>query len=80
VARKQLVPPPFPAVCGRAWDAFGELDRWRPAGAFNLSPITLHDLEAYERRFGDALGAADCAWIKMIDFERLAAAAPASSS
>lgn len=53
-----------------AWAAFLDLDRWRGVGMTGLAPLTLHDVDAYERRYGVAL---DADLMKRLDFARLAA-------
>ena len=43
--------PPLPAAFRPLWDAFMELHRWRGVGAMSMAPLTLHDIEAWERRY-----------------------------
>lgn len=41
-----------------------------------LAPLTLHDLDAYERRYGIAIAPEDADVLKRLDFVRLNAARP----
>jgi len=68
--------PPLPADGAWLWDVFLDLDRWRGVGMMGLAPLTLHDLDAYERRYGLALSPEDADLLKRLDLVRLAAAQP----
>lgn len=50
-ARKELVGPPLPGEWVPLWDAFLELHRWRGVGGMGSAPLTLRDIEVWERRF-----------------------------
>lgn len=58
------------------WAVFCDLDRWRGAGMMGLAPLTLHDLDAYERRYGIPIPPEDADLVKRLDLVRLAAARP----
>ena len=75
-ARAQLIGPPLPPDGAWLWGVFLDLDRWRGAGGMGMAPLTLHDLEAYERKYGITLDAGDCDVLKHLDVERLVAAQP----
>jgi hypothetical protein len=75
-ARRQLVAPALPVDGAWLWAAFLELDRWRGMGMMGPAPLTLHDLAAYEARYGVTLTPDEADAIKALDAERLAAAAP----
>lgn len=55
---------------------FLDLDRWRGVGMMGPSPLTLHDLDAYERRYGLTLSSEDADAVKRMDLTRLAAMHP----
>lgn len=44
------------------WDVYLSLQRWRGAGGMGNAPMTLHDLSAFEARYGYTLTPweADC--------------------
>jgi hypothetical protein len=50
VARAQLAAHPCPPVMRRHLSDFRRVSRWRGAGGMGPAPITLHDIEVYERR------------------------------
>lgn len=75
-AQKELRGPTLPPELAWLWSVFCDLDRWRGAGMMGLAPLTLHDLDAYERRYGVTLAAEDADVMKRLDFVRLAAARP----
>jgi hypothetical protein len=56
------------------WGVFCDLDRWRGMGMMGMAPLTLHDLAAYEARYGIALGPDEADLLKRIDVARLNAA------
>lgn len=56
------------------WQSFLDLDRWRGGGGMGMAPLTLHDVEAWERRTGVTLSAEDCDVVKQLDIVRLTAA------
>ena len=49
-ARATLAAHPCPPVFAPFAREFRELSRWRPSGGFGPAPLTLQDIEAYERR------------------------------
>lgn len=71
--RAALRGPPLPDGMGWLWTVFLDLDRWRGAGGMGPAPLTLHDLAAYERRYGLTLSPDDADLLKRLDTERLAA-------
>jgi hypothetical protein len=68
--------PVLPSAGVFAWVVFCDLDRWRGAGGFGMTPLTLHDLAAYEARHDVRIDAETVELVKALDHERLAAAQP----
>lgn len=66
------MPPPLDADEHRVWALFCDLDRWRGAGGMGPMPLTLHDLAAYEARFGVRLAASTVELVKQLDAVHLA--------
>lgn len=50
-ARRELEGPPLPRELVPLWDAFLDLHRWRGVGGMGPAPLTLADIEVWERRF-----------------------------
>jgi len=75
-AIKALRGPSLPSAGVFAWVVFLDLDRWRGAGGFGMTPLTLHDLAAYEARYDVRIDAETVELVKALDHERLAAAHP----
>lgn len=62
-----------PVEHGPLYDAFLEMDRWRGAGGMGgPSPLTLHDVEAWQRLSGVTLHPQQVALVKRLDHVRLA--------
>ncbi len=51
-ARRTLDAHPCPAVFRSLYRHFQTLSLWRSAGGMGPSPLTLHDVAAYEARYG----------------------------
>lgn len=49
-ARERLAAHPCPPVMRRHLSDFRRVSRWRGGGGMGSAPLTLHDIEAYERR------------------------------
>lgn len=79
-AKAQLAGPPLPREYADVWALFCDLDRWRGTGMMGLAPLTLHDLAAYEARFGFPIGPDVADLVKRLDFVRLAASQPAKET
>ncbi len=75
-AIKALRGPALPDDGVFAWVVFCDLDRWRGAGGFGMTPLTLHDLAAYEARYGIRLDPETVELVKVLDHERMAASQP----
>lgn len=71
---------PLPDGCVALWSLFLDLDRWRGTSGMGPMPLTLHDVEAYERRHGVTVSAADCDALKTLDFVKLTAMLPKKGS
>jgi hypothetical protein len=66
-ARAALDGPAVGPVERRLWNRFLELQRWRSGGGMSNAPITLPDIEAYERRYGVQLTAFETDCMKSLD-------------
>lgn len=74
-ARATLAAHPVPALLASLWRRFLDLSHWRGGGGFGASPITLHDVEAWERRFGYVLMPGELDVVKALDMAMLTEAA-----
>jgi len=69
-SRKKLVGPPLPVLDAPLWETFLALHRWRGMGGMSVAPLTLSDVEAWERRFlppDTRLSDADLELVKRLD-------------
>ncbi len=69
-ARRELEGLALPGELVPLWDAFLELHRWRGSGGMGPAPLTLGDIEVWERRFfpeGMRFGPAELDLLKRLD-------------
>ena len=63
------------------WRGFQEMDRWRGAGGMGgASPLSLQDVESWQRLYGVTLLPHEVDVVKRLDFLKLNAMHAASSS
>jgi hypothetical protein len=70
-AREQLHGPSIDETGQRVWNLYLQIQRWRGVGGMGAAPITLHDLDAFERRYGFSLTPFECDCIKSLDLAYL---------
>lgn len=71
-ARATLAKHPLPRAFRTLWRHFCAINHWRGAGGFGAAPLTLPDIDAYERRFGVVFMAGELDLIKQLDAITLA--------
>lgn len=71
-AIKKLKGPPISDDARQLWHRYLALQRWRGASSMGMSPITLHDIDAYERRYGEPFTSWETDVMKTIDLAFLA--------
>lgn len=74
-AQATLAAHPLPPGFAPLWRAFQRMQAWRGTGALGPAPLTLHDVEAYERRYQHRLQPGALAVLKRLDFAALAGVA-----
>ena len=69
----ELVPMPIPGGCAAIWSAFVELNARRGSGAFGPLPISLADVDCWQRLMGVALTPWEIETLFLLDSAAMAA-------